>query len=252
MPYMMGGFPDHETSLAVAGRLSRRRRRPDRARHPLLRPARRRADDPRGGDRRARGRRQRRGRARDLRDGRRPGPGRADGLREHGARPRRRRGIRAPRRRGRRSRGDRPRPAARGGGGDPRGVHRRRPGAGAAGRADDPGRPAGPDLRRRPRLRLRRLDRRAPPASATSCPRRSPTWSPRPRPSPRFRSRSASGSAPPSRPAEVGRIADGVIIGSRLVRAAGEAGSPQAAAEAVAEFLRETRVAPRRRIPGLH
>jgi tryptophan synthase alpha chain len=43
--------------------------------------------------------------------------------------------------------------------------------------------------------------------------------------------------------AQVGRIADGVIIGSRLVRAAGEAGSPQAAADAVAEFLSQTRVA---------
>ncbi len=43
--------------------------------------------------------------------------------------------------------------------------------------------------------------------------------------------------------AEVGRTADGVIIGSRLVRAAAEAGSPAAAADAVAEFLRETRVA---------
>jgi tryptophan synthase alpha chain len=43
--------------------------------------------------------------------------------------------------------------------------------------------------------------------------------------------------------ARVGEIADGVIIGSRLVRAAGEAGSPAQAAEAVAEFLRETRVA---------
>jgi tryptophan synthase alpha chain len=43
--------------------------------------------------------------------------------------------------------------------------------------------------------------------------------------------------------AEVGRVADGVIIGSRLVRAAGEAGSPQAAAEAVSSFLRETRAA---------
>ncbi|MGD9736093.1 MAG: tryptophan synthase subunit alpha [Solirubrobacterales bacterium] len=41
---------------------------------------------------------------------------------------------------------------------------------------------------------------------------------------------------------EVARIADGVIIGSRLVRAAGEAGSPQAAADAVGEFLSETRV----------
>ena len=45
----------------------------------------------------------------------------------------------------------------------------------------------------------------------------------------------------PAQAAEVGRSADGVIIGSRLVRAAGEAGSPPAAAEAVAGFLRETR-----------
>jgi tryptophan synthase alpha chain len=43
--------------------------------------------------------------------------------------------------------------------------------------------------------------------------------------------------------AEVGRIADGVIVGSRLVRAAGEGGSPAAAADAAAEFLSETRVA---------
>lgn len=43
--------------------------------------------------------------------------------------------------------------------------------------------------------------------------------------------------------AEVGRVADGVIIGSRLVRAAGEAGSSQEAADAVAAFLRETRAA---------
>jgi tryptophan synthase alpha chain len=47
----------------------------------------------------------------------------------------------------------------------------------------------------------------------------------------------------PSQAAEVGRFADGVIIGSRLVRAAGEGGSPQAAAEAVGSFLRETRAA---------
>ncbi len=43
--------------------------------------------------------------------------------------------------------------------------------------------------------------------------------------------------------AEVGRIADGAIVGSRLVRAAGEGGSPEAAADAVAAFLSETRVA---------
>jgi tryptophan synthase alpha chain len=47
----------------------------------------------------------------------------------------------------------------------------------------------------------------------------------------------------PAQAAEVGRIADGVIIGSRLVRAAGEGGSPQGAADAVAGFLSETRVA---------
>jgi len=41
----------------------------------------------------------------------------------------------------------------------------------------------------------------------------------------------------------VGRIADGVIIGSRLVRAAGEAGSARAAGKVVAEFLRDTRAA---------
>lgn len=40
--------------------------------------------------------------------------------------------------------------------------------------------------------------------------------------------------------AEVGKIADGVIVGSRLVRAAGEASSPEAAARAVGEFLRDS------------
>jgi tryptophan synthase alpha chain len=45
----------------------------------------------------------------------------------------------------------------------------------------------------------------------------------------------------PEQAAEVGRIADGVIVGSRLVRAAAEAGPPSAAAEAVGSFLRETR-----------
>lgn len=47
----------------------------------------------------------------------------------------------------------------------------------------------------------------------------------------------------PEQAAQVGRVADGVIVGSRLVRAAGEAGSAGAAAEAVGSFLRETRVA---------
>jgi tryptophan synthase alpha chain len=43
--------------------------------------------------------------------------------------------------------------------------------------------------------------------------------------------------------AEVGEIADGVIVGSRLVRAAAEAGDAAAAAEAVGAFLREARSA---------
>ncbi len=43
--------------------------------------------------------------------------------------------------------------------------------------------------------------------------------------------------------AQVGAIADGVIVGSRLVRAVAEAGSAQAAADAVAAFLSESRVA---------
>jgi tryptophan synthase alpha chain len=47
----------------------------------------------------------------------------------------------------------------------------------------------------------------------------------------------------PAQAAQVGEVADGAIVGSRLVRAAGEAGSPEAAADAVGSFLRETRVA---------
>ena len=43
----------------------------------------------------------------------------------------------------------------------------------------------------------------------------------------------------PEQAAEVGEIADGVIVGSRLVRAAGEAGAPRAAADAVGAFLRD-------------
>jgi tryptophan synthase alpha chain len=41
----------------------------------------------------------------------------------------------------------------------------------------------------------------------------------------------------PSQAAEVGAIADGVIIGSRLVRAVGEAHGPQEAARAASEFI---------------
>jgi len=45
----------------------------------------------------------------------------------------------------------------------------------------------------------------------------------------------------PAQAAQVGEIADGVIIGSRLVRAAGEAVGAEAAADAVGAFLGETR-----------
>lgn len=47
----------------------------------------------------------------------------------------------------------------------------------------------------------------------------------------------------PEHAAEVGRAADGVIVGSRLVRAADEGGSPTEAAAGVAGFLAEARVA---------
>jgi tryptophan synthase alpha chain len=47
----------------------------------------------------------------------------------------------------------------------------------------------------------------------------------------------------PEQVAEVGEIADGVIVGSRLVRAAGEDDSPGAAADAVGQFLRDSRAA---------
>jgi tryptophan synthase alpha chain len=47
----------------------------------------------------------------------------------------------------------------------------------------------------------------------------------------------------PQQAAQVGEIADGVIVGSRLVRAASAAGSAEEAAEAVASFLHEARSA---------
>ncbi|HEX6688100.1 MAG TPA: tryptophan synthase subunit alpha [Solirubrobacterales bacterium] len=51
------------------------------------------------------------------------------------------------------------------------------------------------------------------------------------------------GIATPEQVAEVGKIADGVIVGSRLVRAAGEAGSAESAAQGVGRFLRDSLVA---------
>ncbi|MGZ5313693.1 MAG: tryptophan synthase subunit alpha [Solirubrobacterales bacterium] len=51
------------------------------------------------------------------------------------------------------------------------------------------------------------------------------------------------GISTPEQAAEVGKIADGVIIGTRLVRAVAEADGAEAAADAVAEFLAATRSA---------
>jgi tryptophan synthase alpha chain len=47
----------------------------------------------------------------------------------------------------------------------------------------------------------------------------------------------------PEQAGAVGRIADGVIIGSRLVRITGDAPDAASAAGAVAEFLREAHTA---------
>ena len=51
------------------------------------------------------------------------------------------------------------------------------------------------------------------------------------------------GISTPEQAAEVGRVADGVIIGSRLVRLVAEADSGPAAADRVSSFLHETRAA---------
>ena len=45
----------------------------------------------------------------------------------------------------------------------------------------------------------------------------------------------------PDQAASVGDVADGVIVGSRLVRAVSEAGSADAAAASVTEFITECR-----------
>jgi len=47
----------------------------------------------------------------------------------------------------------------------------------------------------------------------------------------------------PEQAAQVGRIADGVIIGSRLVREVEQAPDPASATRAVTDFLREARAA---------
>ena len=51
------------------------------------------------------------------------------------------------------------------------------------------------------------------------------------------------GISTPEQAAAVGRLADGVIIGTRLVRAVADAADRDAAVSAVTDFLRETRSA---------
>ena len=108
--------------------------------------------------------------------------------------------LRPPRRGGRGGGRDRPRPAAGGGRRDSRGARRRGPGSGPAAGADHSPRAAGAHLRRREGLRLRRLDRRHHRGAPPSFHPHSLSWSPRPRRTPRCRSRSASASAARSRP----------------------------------------------------
>ena len=99
MPYLMGGFPTLERVAADRRGVRGGRRRRDRARRALLRPARRRAGDPRRRHPRAgrRGEHRRRARGRARRSRQRAGG--ADVLREHGLRPGRRGVRRAPARR---------------------------------------------------------------------------------------------------------------------------------------------------------
>ena len=54
------------------------------------------------------------------------------------------------------------------------------------------------------------------------------------------RSPSASASRTPEQAAEVGELADGVIIGSRLVREVADNSNRRSAAKAVSKFLRAT------------
>ena len=160
MPYMMAGFPDRESSLAIAAAYADSGADLIELGVPFSDPLADGPIDPRRRDRGAGGRRDAGLGAGGLRVGVGPRSGRLHGLREHGAGAWRCGGVRPPRRRGRRRRGDRPRPAARRGRGGARRLRRRGPGAGAAGRADHAARAPRQDLRRRAGLRLRRLHRR--------------------------------------------------------------------------------------------
>ena len=91
MPYLMGGFPDVADVAPDRRGLHRRRRRPDRARRPVLRPARRRPRHPRRGDQGAARRRDGRRRPDRLRRALPAGPGHHDDVHQPRPRARRRR-----------------------------------------------------------------------------------------------------------------------------------------------------------------
>ena len=241
MPYMMGGFPDHETSLAVADAYADAGADLVELGVPYADPL---ADGPvihaAGTDGAARRGDARLG-ARDLRAARRPAPGRADGLREHGDRPRAR-ALRARAGRRRRERRDRPRPAGRGGG-------RGRRGAARAGLALVPlVAPTTPPERRR---RIAAAgdgfvylvsdtrttgERDELPESLSELIAATQADSPHP-------VAVGFGIGTPEQAAAVGEHADGVIVGSRLVRAVAEAGSAGDAAAAVSGFIADARSA---------
>ncbi len=198
MPYLMGGFPDMETSRAIGQAYADGGRRPRRARRAVLRPARRRPGHPRGGHGGARAGATVDGVLGVWRGARRARPGGGHVLREPRARPHARAFAAALADAGR-ERADRARPAARGGAAGARRVRRARDRARAARRADDAGRAPGADRRARPRLPLHGLGRPGRPASARRAGLRRRS-SGAPSRTPRCRSRSASGSARPSRP----------------------------------------------------
>ena len=242
MPYMMAGFPGPRQRRGDHRCIRRLRRRSRRARRPVLRSACRRAGNPRGGAARARRRHGLRRRDGPLPPGRRQGRGRADGLCEHRC-DARDRSVR-----------DRARAAA---------------GAAGAIVPDLPIEEAA-ELRAElaarglalvqvvapttPRERLQRIcagargfvyvvsltgvtgERAELPAhlaelvgtvrAATKVP-----------------VAVGFGIGTPEQAAAVGRIADGVIVGTRLVRAARDGGGPGGAADAVGDFLVEARAA---------
>ena len=233
MPYLMGGFPDLETSAAVADAYADSGADLIELGVPYSDPL---ADGPvihAAGDRRARGRGDARRGARDLRAASPPACRCVPMVYANmvlAARPRALRARRSPTpaRRGRSSPTCRPRRAA-----------SRAPRCAPRGlaliplrRADDAAGAPGADLRRGARASSTSSPTPGRPASARSCRRElgraGRGGSGRRR---RSRSRSGFGIGTPEQAAEVGAIADGVIIGTRLVRAVGEAGS---AAEAAA------------------